>query len=132
MIRYIYDSGDAQGVHELVLLFLPLGEKPTNKTLTLLKWSDRGKVKKLRVVNEIFNQWRRIGNLLDIPRPTLDGWETQTNYNPEQCCDKVLGYWLQNPPDDYPATWHGLFELLGDAEFKELVETLKKALVNKA
>ena len=122
---------DTQGVHDLVLLFLPLGEKPTNRTLTLLKWNDRGKVKKLRVVNEIVNQWRRIGNLLDIPRPTLDGWETQTNHNPEQCCDKVLGNWLQNPPDDYPATWNGLLELLGDAEYKELVETLKKALVNK-
>ena len=114
-----------------MLLSLPLDEKPTNKTLTLLKWNDGHEVKNLRVVNEIFNQWRRIGNILDIPRPTLDGWETQTNHNPEQCCDKVLGNWLQNPPDDYPATWHGLFDLLGDAEFKELVETLKKALVNK-
>ena len=114
-----------------MLLSLPLGEKPTNKTLTLLKWNDRGKVKKLRVVNEIFNQWRSIGYLLEIPSTTLDGWETQTNHNPERCCDKVLGKWLQNPPKDYPATWHGLFKLLDDAEFTELVETLKKALVNK-
>ena len=114
-----------------MLLSLPVGEKPTNRTLTLLKWNDRGEVKKLRVVNETSHQWRRIGYLLEIPRPTLDGWETQTNHNPEQCCDKVLGNWLQNPPDNYSATWHGLFELLDDAEFKELVETLKKALVNK-
>ena len=99
------------------------------KTLTLLKWDDGGKKKKLRVTDEIVNQWRKIGRLLGIPGPTLDGWWTQTHEH-EQCCEKVLENWLQNPPEDYPATWHGLFELLDDAAFTDLAKTLKKALEN--
>lgn len=113
-----------------MLLSLPLDEKPTNKTLTLLKWNDGGKRKKLRVTDEISNQWKKIGKLLEIPEPTLDGWWTQT-HNHEECCDKVLGNWLQNPPEDYPATWDGLIELLDDAKFTDLAKILKKAVENK-
>ena len=112
-----------------MLLPLPLDEKPTIKTLTLLKWNDGGKKKKLRVTNEISNQWRNIGKLLEIPGPTLNGWWAES-HSEEQCCDKVLANWLQNPPEDYPVTWHGLIELLDDAEFTDLAKTLKNALEN--
>ena len=113
-----------------MLLSLPLDEKLTIKTLTLLKWNDGGEKKKLKVTDKIVNQWREIGILLEIPEPTLDGWWTQT-HDVKQCCEKVLGNWLQNPPEDYPATWHGLLELLDDAEFTDLAKTLKKALETK-
>ena len=112
-----------------MLLSLPVDEKPTDKTLTLLKWNDGGEEKKLKVTEEIFGEWRKIRKLLGISAQRLDGWWDQS-HNSERCCDKVVGKWLQNPPDEYPATWHGLLVLLDDADFTDLAKTLKKALEN--
>lgn len=82
------------------------------------------------MTEKISNQWRKIGKLVEISVTTLDEWWKETP-NHEQCCDKVVGKWLQNPPDEYPATWHGLLHLLDDAEFTDLAKVLKKALENK-
>lgn len=111
--------------------FLYVGEKPTNRDLTLLKWRDGGEVRRLKLVDTILNDWRTIGNILGISQSKLDAWWTQTNHDPKRCCDKVLAHWLQNPPEEYSPTWRGQIDLLKDAEFSTLVQELKKAIVNK-
>ena len=69
--------------------------------------------------------------MLGIQQPKLEAWQVQTSNDPKRCCDEVLAHWLQNPPEEYPPTWHGLIDLLEDANFGALVQELKKALVNK-
>ena len=111
---------------------LYLGQKPTNRDLTLLKYRDGGEVKRLKLVDNILNHWEDVGKILGIPQPKLQAWRTQTNNDPKRCCDNVMAHWLQNPPDEYPLTWRGLIDLLEDVdEFGQLVEDLKKALANK-
>ena len=109
-----------------------LGEKPTNRDLTLLKYREGGQVKRLKLVDTILNEWRDVGQILGIAQPKLDAWWTQTNNDPKRCCDNVMAHWLQNPPDEYPLTWRGLIDLLEDVDkFGALVQDLETALANK-
>ena len=109
-----------------------LGEKPTNRDLTLLKYRVGGEIKRLKLVDTILNDWKEVGKILGIPQPKLDAWWTQTNNDPKRCCDNVMAHWLQNPPDEYPLTWRGLIDLLEDVDkFGTLVQELKTALDNK-
>ena len=111
-----------------------LGEKPTNRDLTLLKYRDPegGQVKRLKLVDTILNEWKEVGKILGISQPKLDAWWTQTSNDPKRCCDNVMAHWLQNPPDEYPLTWRGLIDLLEDVDkFGALVQELKTALAHK-
>lgn len=110
---------------------LYLGQKPTNRDLTLIKYRDGGEIKRLKLVDNILNKWDEVGRYLGIQEPKLQAWRTQTGNDPKRCCDNVVANWLQNPPDEYPLTWRGLIDLLEDADFTQLVKDLKKALANK-
>lgn len=95
---------------------------------TVIKWKKaNGETKKFRLKSQIFHKWEEIGNLLAIPSTQLKRWSKDKN--PRECCDAVLQYWLDNPPDDYPFTWEGLYELLDDCELDtNIIEELKDAV----
>ena len=72
--------------------------------------------------------WKDIGILLKIPWQQLKVWEKERDI--KDCCNSVLNHWLDHSPDEYPATWEGLYELLDDCEFGQLVTKLKIAVKN--
>lgn len=97
--------------------------------LQLIKWKDeQGETQKFFLMEKIQNKWRDIGQLVEISHSQLEAISTQHRDNPLECCRDVLGKWLENPPHDYPATWDGLIELLGDCKLASVVNELKTAL----
>ena len=107
-----------------------VGEKPTDRDLTLIKWKDGTETHRLRIIDTVCNEWRKIGKILHIPAAKLQTWK-QTNHDPHVCCDKVFSFWFQNPPEDYPLTWDGFIDLLEDVPFEGLAKELKEALIHK-
>ena len=79
-------------------------------------------------MEKIQNRWRDIGQLVEISPSQLEAISTQHRDNPLECCRDVLGRWSENPPDDYPATWDGLIELLDDCKLTLVANELKDAL----
>ena len=97
--------------------------------LMVIRWkNERGEVEKFRLKSTIIHKWRDIGNLMAIPIQQLEVWAREKDA--EECCERVLSYWLDNPPQDYPATWEGLYELLEDSELSQVAAKLKQAVVN--
>ena len=54
--------------------------------------------------------------------------EIKYNEDPIERCYAVLMEWRKNECGDYPATWHGLVELITDVELDELATTVEEAL----
>ena len=105
--------------------------KPTPKNLFLIEWRDqKGETKKLRIKQLICNQWRHIGNLLEISDPILESWNTKHKEDSLKCIDSVMSCWLQHPTDDYPVSWEGLKKLLIDVELCKVAEDIDLALRN--
>ena len=69
-----------------------------------------------------------IGDLVEVPRQTLEVWAEERDA--VRCCDAVLAHWLDNPPYNYPATWSGLYELLRDNELSQVATDLEQAVNN--
>ena len=105
---------------------------PTSRNLILIEWkNEKGQKKKFRLKELICHKWKDLGGLLDIPLPTLTGWERKYREDPNDSTNAVLGHWMENPPDYYPFTWEGLNRLLNDAELSQVAEDLKQALNNR-
>lgn len=100
---------------------------PTLKTLTVLKWrNDQGDIEKFHTKKQIFHKWRDMGNVLDIQWQELEDWKNNKRSS-QDCCDAVIHHWLNNQTD-YPATWEGFYELLGDCELGVVASNLKRAV----
>ena len=101
--------------------------KPNFSNLNLIKWRDeRGEVRTFRLKTSIVHKWKDTGALVGVPRQLLIVWAGKSN--DEDSCDKVLSYWLDQPPSRYPATWEGLYRLLKDSQLSEVAVELKEAV----
>ena len=97
--------------------------------LKLIKWEDKqGQKQKFYLMDKIESKWRDIGQLLGLSISQLDDLSTKYQDKPTECCRAVLGWWLDKPPPDYPATWNGLIELLEDCQLSHVVTELKTVL----
>ena len=82
-------------------------------------------------MDHISHKWRDIGELLDISHSELESVTVKNHGDPKNCCRDILAKWLDNPPDEYPMTWQGLFELLEDSRLGQVVSQLRN-IVDKA
>ena len=105
--------------------------KPTPKNLLLIEWMNvKGEIKQLRIKQLICNQWRDIGDLLEIPQSIVESWNTKHKEDPLKCINPVMRHWLQCPTDDYPVSWEGLKKLLKDVQLSEVAQDIELALRN--
>ena len=79
-------------------------------------------------MDSIAYKWRTLGELLGLPFSKLQSLATEHRDKPEECCRAVLGQWLDNPPEEYPITWHGLLELLEDGQLGQVATELRNVL----
>lgn len=81
-------------------------------------------------MEKISGEWRRIGTLVDLSFSQLDSIAKEHLNAQSDCCRTVLRLWMENSPEDYPATWRGLIELLGDSQLPQVASELEDALMN--
>ena len=103
---------------------------PNSQNIHVLKWKNaEGKTERLRIVSEISYKWEDFGGVLGIPWPQLQCWNKDYK-DSKKCCVAVLHHWLDNPTDDYPATWEGLCELIEDCDLSNVADKLREATQN--
>ena len=79
-------------------------------------------------MERISSKWRDIGELVGISFQQLACMAKEHHGNHMDCCRAVLGFWLDNPPEEYPTTWKGLLQLLDDCRLGQVVSELKIVL----
>ena len=79
-------------------------------------------------MERISSKWRDIGELVGLLFQQLACMAKEHRDSHMDCCRAVLGHWLDDPPEEYPTTWRGLFELLEDCRLGQVVSELKNVL----
>lgn len=99
--------------------------------LRLLKWTEGSSTEfeRFHLMEKIANEWQKLGDILEIEPAQLEAISSQHQKRSDECCRAVLIKWRDNPPNNYPATWGGLINLLDDCNLSKVVDELKYALI---
>ena len=69
--------------------------------MRILKWRDvNGQEQIVRIMDDIANKWKAIGEMVGIGGPKLLGWEREYQNNAEDCLHQVIMTWLQSGSDE--------------------------------
>lgn len=102
---------------------------PTMKSLTLIKWKDKqGKTQRCNIISSICHKWQTFGRLIDMKESQIETISMKHQKDPEACCIDILRKWMERGSGDYPVSWDGLIELLGDLSLTDVAEELENAL----
>lgn len=100
-------------------------DRPTMEKLQLITYKGG---KKLRIIQNAQEEWRKIGIELGISPAVLKGFATEGRGDLEQQCYDVFSKWLKSGSEKYKLTWQGLLELLEAVDLKPLAEDVVTAL----
>jgi hypothetical protein len=115
----------------MACIVIIIDELPTLDELEIFKYTDKGKMKKVRVIDDACHKWKKITRLICNDASILSELEQRCHGDPEECLRQVLNdYFLSKKPRRYSQDWNGLIELLDDAKLESLAEDLKCALQN--
>ena len=95
----------------------------------ILKYTDNGVKKKIRIISEASHKWKNIANLIsgDINITTI--MEQKCHSDPEECLKQTfIDYFISKKPQGYSQDWNGLIELVDDVSLETLAEKIKQAL----
>ena len=110
--------------------YLYTDELPTLEELLILKYTDKGKKQKVRVISEASHKWKNIASLIcgDVNVATI--LEQKYHGDPEECLRQTfIDYFINKKPQGYTQDWNGLIELLDDVELETLAKKVNHALL---
>ena len=94
--------------------------------LIIIGWKDdQGQIQEYNLTDKISHKWRDIGSLIGLSLSELATISELFPNDPKECCQAVLGQWLDNPSPDYPATWQGLLHLLNENQLDQIASELR-------
>ena len=100
--------------------------------MVLLKYTDKGKKEKLRIINEASHKWKDIANLICGDANVTTTLEQKYRGDPNECLRQTfIDYFINKNPQGYTQDWKGLIELLDDIDLETLAENVKYALDTK-
>ena len=102
---------------------------PTLDELLVLKYTDKGKRQKVRIVNEASHKWKAIASLICDDANRTAVLEQKCPNDPEECLRQALiENFINKKPKKYTQDWNGLIELLDDVNLETLTERVKDAV----
>ena len=105
-------------------------ELPTLDELLILKYTDKEKQHKLRIIKEASHKWKDIANLICDDVNVTNKLEDKYRGDPNECLKQTfIGYFINKKPQGYTQDWNGLIELLDDVDLETLAEKVKHALL---
>ena len=102
---------------------------PTLDELLILKYTNKGKKHKVRIISEASHKWKVIASLIcdDTNRTTV--LEQRCPNDPEECLRQTLiENFISKKTKKYTQDWNGLIELLDDVDLETLAEKVKDAI----
>ena len=104
-------------------------EIPNLDDLTVLKYTERGETKRIRILSEARHKWKDIASLICGVTNIISAMEQKCCNDPYDCLrDVVIENFISKKPQKYSQDWNGLIELLDDVNLEELSERVKHAL----
>ena len=104
-------------------------ELPTLDELLILKYTDKGEKKKLRIINEARHVWKDIANLICDDANIASVLEEKCRGDHKECLKQTfIDNFINRKPKNYSQDWNGLIELLDDIGLETLAENVKYAL----
>ena len=92
----------------------------------ILKYTDKGEKKKLRIIEAASHKWKDIASII-----SEDAHQTSEKYqgDPKECLRQVLiNNFIDKKPQNYSQDWKGLIELLDDVGLETLAKEVEYAL----
>ena len=115
-------------IHYDAELFI-LDKLPTLNELTILKYTDKGEKKKIRIISEASHKWKDIANLICSDANITSMLEQKYHSDPNECLKQTfIKFFISMKPQGYSRDWNGLIELMEDIDLETLAENIKHAL----
>jgi hypothetical protein len=96
----------------------------------ILKYTDKGKKHKLRIINEASHKWKDMASIICGDVNVTTKLEDKHRGDPNECLRQTfIGYFISKKPQGYTQDWNGLIELLDDVGLETLAENVKHALL---
>ena len=104
---------------------------PTLDELLILKYTDKGKQHKLRIIKEASHKWKDITNLICGDVNITITLEDKFRGDRNECLKRIfIDYFINKKPQRYTQNWNGLIELLEDVDLQTLAEKVNRALLS--
>jgi hypothetical protein len=99
----------------------------------VLKYTDKGKKERLRIINGASHKWKDIASLIcgDDTNVTTKLEDKHRGDSNECLRQTFIGYFIGKKPQRYTQDWNGLIELLADVDLETLAENVEHALATK-
>ena len=102
---------------------------PTIDELLILKYTEKGEMKKLRIINGASHKWKDIANLICDDTNVTSVLEQRHRGDPSECLKQTLiNYFISKKPHGYTQDWNGLIELLDDVDLETLAKNVRHTL----
>ena len=104
-------------------------EPPKLDELLVLKYTDKGTNKKVRVISEARHKWKDIAGRICRDPNEIAVVQQACLADQNDCLMKLfIDHFINKKPQNYSQSWSGIIELLGDVELEILAEKVKCAL----
>ena len=113
----------------MIIIVPPTDKLPALDELLILKYTDKGERKKLRIINEARHKWRDITHLICGDANITSVLEQTYHSDPSECLKQTfINNFISKKPQKYSQDWNGLIEILDDVSLETLAENVKQAL----
>jgi hypothetical protein len=95
----------------------------------VLKYTDKGELKKVRIINEAAHKWKDIASLICGEANKSTVVQQACLPDPNECLRQIfIDNFINKKPRKYSQDWNGVIELLDDVDLESLAEKVKYAL----
>ena len=102
---------------------------PTLDELMILKYTDEGKKKKVRIISKASHKWKDIASLICDDTNKTSILEQKYQNDPNECLRQVFIHnFIDKKPQKYAQDWSGLIELLDDIDLETIAKEVEHAL----
>jgi hypothetical protein len=103
---------------------------PAIDELLMLKYTDKGKKHKIRIISEASHKWKFVADLICGDGNVTTTLEQKCRGDPKECLRQTfVDYFINKKPQGYTQDWNGLVELLDNIELETLAENVRHALL---
>jgi hypothetical protein len=96
----------------------------------ILKYTDKEKKHKLRIINDASHKWKDIASIICGDVNVTTKLEDKLRGDSNECLRQTfIGYFIGKKPQKHTQDWNGLIELLDDVGLETLAENVKHALL---
>lgn len=104
------------------------GNVPTPSELMILKYEDKGEIKRVRIINKASPKWKDIAMLICDDASEISILEQRYQNDPKECLRQLFIHnFIDQKPQNYTQDWSGLIELLKDVELEAVANEVEQA-----